>query len=96
MFVCHSCDERTCGNPFHLFLGTPQDNHRDMTQKRRLAHGERQHAHKLSDYQVAAIRKFVRLGLSFAEAGRRFGVTGEHVSHIIHGRLRKTATVWPS
>lgn len=93
LFICHHCDNRGCGNPFHLFMGTPQDNHRDMTKKRRITHGERQHNHKLTDLQVAAIRELVRSGLGFAAAGRRFGVTGEHVSHIIHGRLRRTETI---
>lgn len=35
LFVCHTCDNRLCINPDHLFLGTAKDNNMDMKSKNR-------------------------------------------------------------
>jgi hypothetical protein len=54
--VCHTCDNRSCINPAHLWLGTTQDNTRDRTEKGRSAKGVRAAGAKLQEHDVYTIR----------------------------------------
>lgn len=61
LFVLHECDNPVCSNPMHLFLGTANDNNRDMREKGRGARppyhsGETHPRAKLSAKDVEEIR----------------------------------------
>jgi len=60
--ILHKCDNRSCINLDHLFLGTYQDNSQDMYKKGRenKAQGENNGLAKLNVEQVKKIRKDTR------------------------------------
>jgi len=88
-FVCHHCDNPPCCNPEHLFIGTLQDNNRDMHNKGRHAQGEKVHLAKLTNDQARAIRAEARLGVrgrsgggNIKELAERYNVTGQTIRNI--------------
>ena len=62
LHVCHSCDNRMCVNPGHLWLDSAQDNVADCINKgrRRYPRGAVNGASKLTDEIVIAIRNDTR------------------------------------
>lgn len=88
VFVCHKCDNPSCGNPDHLFVGSPKDNTHDAMKKGRLAHGERCNLAKLSDAQVKEIAAAEGTQQQIAD---KYGVTQSCVSRIKNRRIRKEA-----
>lgn len=102
MLVCHSCDNPPCVNPAHLFLGTVADNNRDRHRKGRSknlfpagdAHparqrsGERHWCARLSDVDVADIRRRRAAGETCRSLGVVFGVHEATISRISRGIWR--------
>lgn len=58
LFACHRCDNPSCINPDHIFLGTNQDNMNDMKLKGRSQDnlGHKNPKAKLNEEQVIKIR----------------------------------------
>jgi len=87
MCVCHECDNPSCVNPDHLFLGTHQDNMMDMNSKGRHAKGEQVKSSKLTDDDVIEIRKLYSLGYLQGYIAGRFGISAGNVSEIVNNIL---------
>jgi hypothetical protein len=85
MCVCHRCDNRLCVRPDHLFLGTRDDNQKDMARKGRAASGPRCSASKLSGLQVECARTLAGRGVSQRAIAEALGVTQTNIGQIVRG-----------
>lgn len=79
--VCHRCDNRSCVNPYHLFLGTIGDNKRDATRKG----CKYRRSRKLTRGEVLDIREMYAEGdWAQWELAEEFGVSPYLIGQFIH------------
>ena len=83
MCVCHSCDNRSCCNPSHLWLGSHKENMRDMAIKKR-AWGT-----KLDESMVKDIRKKYSEGQTLVQLSSNYGLSFQHVGRIVNRKCWK-------
>lgn len=94
--VCHTCDIPNCVRPSHLFLGSQSENIRDAVRKGRWTQaglktpmrGERHPMRKLTDYQVAEIRK----GGFYKDVAKKYRVSPCYIHKLRRNDYR---TLWP-
>lgn len=79
LHICHTCDNRECVRPSHLFAGTRSDNMRDCRNKGRL------HLGSLTGRDVRSVRALHARGVGPAKISRRFGVTRRAIYDVVTG-----------
>ncbi len=87
-YVLHTCDNRRCVNPDHLYLGTQSDNLHDMWSRGRRKHngGAAKHGWK----KVNQIRDLHATGrYSLAALGREFGMNRSMIYKIVNNHIWK-------
>jgi HNH endonuclease len=97
--VCHHCDNPSCVNPEHLFLGTIADNNADMVRKGRNGFGPvtlecrpRGEAHtraKVTEEQVREIRRLNALGIGYRRLSKEYGLSRPSIQAITRRRSWK-------
>lgn len=89
--VLHTCDNPSCCNPRHLFIGSQADNMRDREQKNRANHAanERHGRHKLTDEQVARLRRiYANRRVKYSTLAKLFRISIKQVWNILNMRNR--------
>jgi len=88
MIVCHSCDNPSCINPDHLFLGTHKNNSDDKISKGRdryaIQTGQKNGNSKLTENDVSEIRRLISEGITNKKIAEMFNVTQQNISIIKH------------
>lgn len=87
LFVCHTCDNRICCNPDHLFLGLPAENAADAASKKRIKGprliGETNPSAKLAETDIHKIRSLWQSGFGFQQIADQFGVSKNTIWNVV-------------
>lgn len=89
--VCHKCDNPSCCNPDHLFLGTPKENVQDCIKKGRRPNSKKRAiaSGKLKEEEVIEIRKLYNEGMSQKDIQDKFKISQSQVSGILSYKFWK-------
>lgn len=94
MCVCHKCDNPTCVNPDHLYLGTPKDNTRDAMDRGRwcpseFQKGEKNHRARFKEEDILEMRRLFSQGVTQDEIAELFYASSSAVCGIVRGKRWK-------
>jgi hypothetical protein len=83
-FTCHTCDNRICVNPLHLFEGDAFANQGDAKRKGRLVHGAEHHNTRVYGGQCDRIRDLCVAGYTNKEIAAWLNIPSRIVGNQVH------------
>ena len=86
--VLHHCDNPSCCNPTHLYVGTAADNSADMVRRNRLrpAYGSLSVRAKMTEADVLEIRRLRAEGATVPAIAQMYGKHHNHIANIVYRR----------
>jgi hypothetical protein len=91
--VCHTCDNKQCVNPNHLYAGTRKSNAEDAAARGLLRTGEANSNARLNPEKVRSIRRlYTDEKKTTYELGRLFGVSDVSIGKVLNGKTWKHVT----
>lgn len=87
LLVCHSCDNRECINPRHLWIGTAKENNKDRDKKGRFValKGEKNGMTKITEKTAREIKMRIMTGEPMSKISRELNITYSIVNNIKAG-----------
>jgi hypothetical protein len=85
LYVLHTCDQRDCINPAHLYVGTQKDNMRDAARKGRMV------GKKLTLDKAIEIKRLLAEGETQRTISRKYDVSTTAIGQIARGETWKEA-----
>lgn len=87
LFACHKCDNPSCVNPDHLFLGTAADNNadRDAKGRHKPLRGEQNGSAIITEVAVAEIRRLASTGVRLNRIDKMFSLSVGYSAKIVRG-----------